>query len=55
MQNPKPDRDRPVSAREEAAQRQILAMGEILGMRHVRMATDDGDKKPEEPKPAASA
>jgi hypothetical protein len=54
MQNSKPEKDRPISAREAALKRRTFDMGEVLGMRHLRMVTIDADKKPEEPKAAPS-
>ena len=52
MQTPKPDQERPVSAREAAAKRRTFDMGEILGMSHQRTATIDVVPTPEEPKAA---
>jgi hypothetical protein len=54
MQTPKPDQERPETAREAAKKRRTFDMGEVLGMRHLRVAIIDIDPKPEEPPPRIS-
>lgn len=50
MKNLKPDKDRPDTARETATKRRTFDMGDVLGMRHLRMVTVEHDMP--EPKPS---